>query len=481
MITDDHKDKEKIDSAPPTPPDAVPDAQAPGLFTFQSMPAAPHYSAGLQMSYSTPNLSSLGCVPPQSFAMPQHYVPAHAPQLSNVSASHFTGGTSTPYNRSRQASPTGLSERQQKKRKASGSGRIYDELRMTPMHSPQNQNGQFSHFNFGNAPTVNAANGNAANGMLPNRQSLNGNVPNRAAIAARRPAHLPSTYTHRVSNSYHAVGFRTNPPSPHHGDFSAFSSANRSQSMENFSTSMFSANTSTHQSRAHSPTYEAGNFMNYRPELAQALDQGLLDAQATNGNMQIRPTSQPRPQLDTPSHQILNPQAPQPSVVSQTLSQPPAIKAVDPAQGPVEGRNQCIVAGTDFHSDLLVFFGNRVATEVRCLAGSTLVIQVPAGERPGPVPISLISRNPQQSPSASPESTHEYHYIDESLGSSLPGMVKNEYQQSSENLFGLNQASQQYPNVNVNNMAHWVQVSRFPSPESVTVRFRALLTLDAGT
>jgi len=475
MITDDHKDKERKDSAPPTPPDPVASTQAPGQFMFSSVPTASQYPAGPQQSYSTPNLMAMangyGFITPQNYAAPQQYPVTHVPHQNMASASNVALGILTPQNRSRQASPTRLPEPQQKKRKASVSGRMFEQLRMTPMQSPQAQNGQSTAYNFcnaantialngnalnGNAPNGNVLNGNALNNNAPNRH-INGKAPNRAAVAARRPAQNQFICTHRFANANHAVGFRTNPPSPLTGGFGALTEANRSQSMGDFSTAIFSAPNSNYQSRSHSPNADA--FSSYQPELAQALEQGLRNAEATNGYTHSRPTSQsgPGPQPNTQAHRSSPPQSqPQPPM-AQTALQPPIIENIAPGKGSIVGGDLCIFIGRGFRSDLQVLFGDHRATEVRSLAGGeTLSCRVPRGDRAGPVKISFVYPNPQRLPSPSIATNHLYTYVDEDSDMSAPQALSYPIQrQSTENSFDCGQASQQYPVGNM--LSQWAQ------------------------
>lgn len=463
MITDDHKDKERKNSAPRTPPDPVVSTQAPGQYIFPSMPAAPQYPAGLQQSYSAPDLVAMaqgfGFVPPHPYAMTQQYPVTHVPQHNIASASQITPGTLTPQNRSRQASPTGLPEPQQKKRKASVSGRMIEQLRMTPMQCPQAQYGQSAAHKLSNGPNVNGLNGNTANGNVPNRRLHNGIAPNGAAVAARRPTQNQLNLTHRFSNSHHGAGFRTNPPSPLHGGFGALTEANRSQSMGNFATAMFSTPTSNYQSRAHSPNSGAfSNHMSYQPELAHALELGLRNAQATtNGYIQPRPTSQSGPQPNTQTHRSSPPQAqPQPSAIATTL-QPPVVDNFAPAKGSIVGGDLCIFIGHGFRSDLQVLFGDHRATEVRSFAGGeTLSCRIPRGDRAGLVKISFLYPNPQRLPSPSIGTNHRYNYVDEDSDMSAPQAQQYPIQgQSGENIFDCGQASQQYPIGNA--MSQWTQ------------------------
>lgn len=488
MITDDHKDKERKESAPPTPSDPLASTQAPGQYIFSSLPTPPPYPAGPQQSYSAPDLVAMAqghnFIPPQHYARPQQFPFAHVPQHNAANAANVTLGLLTPQNRSRQASPTRLPEPQQKKRKASMSGRIFDQLRMTPMESPQIQNGQSTPYNFGNAPNGNALNGNTLHGNVFNGNALddkasnrhvNGKAPNCAVIATRRPTQNQFTYAHRFANSQHAIGLRTNPPSPLNGTFGALTEANRSQSMGNFSTAIFSAPTSNYHSRAHSPN--AGSFsdrMSYQPELAQALEHGLRNAEASNGYTQpriaeatngytqtaemingythSRPTSQSGPQPNTQQ-----PNQSSPPAMVQAVLQPPVIENIAPAKGSIVGGDLCIFIGKGFGSDLQVLFGAHKATEVRSFAvGETLSCRVPRGDRAGSVKISFVYPNPQRLPSPTIPTNHQYTYVDEDADMGAPQALQHPVQgQSAENPFDWGQTSQQYPVGNM--MSQWAQ------------------------
>ena len=441
MITDDHKDKDKKDSAPPSPPTSAENTQLPGHFTFQSGPPAPQCSAGLQQSFSTPNLTAMaqgyGYMQPETM---RNTRPFHTFQpnvtSSNNEMSHATSGTLTPQARSRQASPTGTSGPQSKKRKSSGSGRILEQLRMTPMDAAQSSN------------------------------------PGLQGAATVHRTQAPPNRLNRLSHPTGIVGYRTDPPSPSTTGFRSFSDANRSQSMDNFVDPTFSVPASAHASRHSSPPSAIqGNAMGFQQELTQALDFSLQNAQPTSHFGQQRPNSQTIPQLPmqqfpsqgVPNFQPSDPSSPrvkqfptqgvpnfqppgptsppiqhfpgqgvpnyQPTALSSPRVkqfptqgvpnfQPPAppppprlrVEEMVPDSGPVGGDTLCVFIGAGFYDELQVFFGNRRVTGVRTRSGLTLSCRSPPGDGPGKVPIRFVHVHAQGLPPTEPDRPLHFEY-----------------------------------------------------------------------
>ncbi|KAL8818973.1 MAG: hypothetical protein Q9191_007826, partial [Dirinaria sp. TL-2023a] len=361
MITDDHKDKDKKDSAPSSPRQGTGSTQLNGNFTFQNGPAAAHFSPGIQQSYSVPNLAAMAGghallmpenLPPRRgvMAFPQPGIP------NNTDMPHGTSGALTPQpTRSRQASPTGASGPQAKKRKASGSGRMLEQLRMTPIDQAQS-------FNSG---------------------------PH--GVAAARRAQAPSQRPNRLSHPNGVAGYRTNPPSPLSGDFRMLTDANRSQSMENFVSATFSIATSTRPSRQPSPpSFTQGGSMSHQADLVQPVDYQMQDIPATDAFGQPRPTSQPAPQDALPQQQLpgqgVSTFYPSPSLL-------PTVNTFLPSSGPLGGGEACVFIGHHFHSQLQVFFDSCPATIVE-IRKELIHCIVPPGKRPGKVTVRVMHTNP---------------------------------------------------------------------------------------
>lgn len=213
VITDDHKTHPLPGTLTPQSMVYPDSAQVPGAGVFPQAPTMTHAPASFRNAYSTTDLQGL-----QRNFNAQTISPYAIPQ----NQSQTTSATLTPKNLSRQASPS-VASGQNKRRKASGSGRLRNDLTMTKLEttaaSPaQNQNG--SAF----APSY---------------------------VTPPQPLPMPS-----MGSQY-----GTNPPTPSTTDSSFFPThAQRSQSMENLqSYPVFSAQTSGRPSRVPSPAIAANN------------------------------------------------------------------------------------------------------------------------------------------------------------------------------------------------------------------------------
>ena len=156
MLTDDHKDNVKMSSTPSTPgiADGAQLVGYPWYFTGQhglpmwdSTVPTHRSSASLQQSLSTPNLPlqawPYNMTSTPNFASTQQSTIAHATSYGDMRGFQYSSESLTSLtlqNRSRPASPTPLPGQQQKRRKASGSARMHEQLQMTPIQAPDYQN-----------------------------------------------------------------------------------------------------------------------------------------------------------------------------------------------------------------------------------------------------------------------------------------------------------------------------------------------------
>lgn len=212
-ITDDHKTHHLPGTMPPQNMVYPDSSHVPGAGVFPQAPTMTPGPASFRNAYSTTDLQGL-----QRHFNAQQISPFAVPQ----NQSQTTSATLTPKNLSRPASPSAPSG-QHKRRKASGSGRMRNDLTMTKLETTA-------------APPA-----------------QNRNIPAFAPSYATPPQALPMS---SMPSQY-----STNPPTPSTTGSSFFPThAQRSQSMENLQNyPVFSAPTSGLPSRVPSPTTAAHN------------------------------------------------------------------------------------------------------------------------------------------------------------------------------------------------------------------------------
>lgn len=259
--------------------------------------------------------------------------------------SQTTSATLTPKTLSRQASPSASSGPQCKKRKTSTSGRIRNDLTMTKLQT---------------TPAT----------ALPDTGILS-----TAQVVGPGPGAIPyGTDYASPQGSSMTSQFNTGPTTPSTADSSFFSSAQRSQSMENLPgyQGMFSAPTSVRPSRAPSPT--AAPYSNGLPHThAQSLTNSLHSVQ------------------------------PQRS---------PVIHKLTPGEGPKSGGIEVTCLGSGFRVGLEVMFGDAQATTTTYWGESALVCLVPPAIQAGSVPVTIKHNYTQRIPSP-PNKQVFFRYIDD--------------------------------------------------------------------
>ena len=280
-----------------------------------------YHSLPYRQAFSTTDLQNLSHnfgnhirQPNSGFATPQN-------------PSHTTSATLTPRNLSRQASPSAPVGPHQKRRKASGHGKIPDGLTMTQLQ------------------TASASNGPASAGWIP---------PARAN-GLTMPTHMYSPFSASYTGPPVASipgPFNTGPPTPSRRD-GGFLANQRSQSVENLAMQQpFSAPKSAHQSRRSSP------------------------APGLSNNMGATPVEQTRVLPNSASGL----QSPQVS---------PVIEKIIPGECPISGGRDVTILGTGFRSGFEVMFGNTVASSTAYYADRCLVCVVPPARHPGMVPVTF--------------------------------------------------------------------------------------------
>ena len=343
VITDDHKTH-----GPPATMHSnngmySDNAQVPGAGVFSQAPAGSHGPASFRNAYSTTDLQGM-----QQHFNPQHRSPFAMPQHS----SQTTSATLTPRNLSRQASPPAPLAQHNKKRKASGSGRIRNDLTMTKLQNP------------------------APNNPISSVSSRTQNFPQGSSgTQTFLPNFAPS---HGLPMPQMPSQFNTNPPTPTTTDSSFFSSAQRSQSMENLHgfSGIFSAPGSIHASRVPSPTFSPP---------CNGLPQG--HAQMLANSLHCVPGT-------------TNPQ------------RAPVIHKLTPSEGSKSGGIEVTCLGSGFRQGLEVMFGDAQATTTTFWGESALVCLVPPALEAGTVPVTFKHDYEQHIPSPSNKQAL-FRYVDD--------------------------------------------------------------------
>lgn len=322
VITDDHKTHVLPGVQPSHSPLFPENSQAHGESVFSQAPTSSRGPASFRHAYSTTDLQGmqqqLNSQPRSHLTMP-------------LNRSETTSATLIPKNLSRQASPSAPSGQQHKRRKASASGRIRNELTMTKIETP------------GDSNIIDPGVSSAGQSIAQGSNGLPTFIPNIAAPSNGLP--MPPM----------PLQFNTNSPTSNTTDSTFFSSAQRSQSMENLQgfPRMFSSPSSVRPSRVPSPT--SGHQGN---ALAQSHAQML-----TNSLHSV--------------HGAIN-----------TL-RPPVIHKLTPGEGSKSGGIEVTCLGSGFCQGLEVMFGDAQATTTTYWGESALVCLVPPALQAGVVPVTF--------------------------------------------------------------------------------------------
>lgn len=330
IITDDHKTHATPASMPMQNPMYIENPPLPGAGVFAREPIQNYATTPFRHAHSTTDLQGLQ----HNFnplSMPQH--PGQFTMMHD--ASQNASATLTPRNLSRQTSPSAVSVPLHKKRKASASGRVPDGLTMTRLQTSHEQT----------SPTAN-----------PNWGSRNGSMSAGTSPYVSNYGLAPS-----VERSYGGLPmpgqYNTGPPTPNSNDNAFFSSAQRSQSLENLTgmQGMFSAPSSARQSRVPSP----------------------VTGPHSNGN----PVGQPHPQPSVGSmYGLPNAMNPQ---------RPPTIHKLIPSEGPKSGGIEVTCLGSGFCQGLEVMFGDCLATTTTYWSEASLVCLLPPALQVGTVAVTF--------------------------------------------------------------------------------------------
>ena len=345
VITDDHKTHGPPGTVPPNNGVFSDNAQVPGAGVFSQAPTGIHGPASFRNAYSTTDLQGM-----QGRFSTQHRSPFAMPQ----NTSQITSANLTPRNLSRQASPSAPLAQHNKRRKASGSGRIRNDLTMTKLQTTASNN-------------LIAGVSSAASQSTPQGSS---EVPPFSPDFAAPSHGLPMPQMHSQ--------FNTNPPTPTTTDSTFFSSAQRSQSMENLQgfPRIFSTSGSVRPSRVPSPTF--GPQSN-----------GLMQshAQMLTNSLHCVPGAANPPRA-------------------------PVIHKLTPGEGSKSGGIEVTCLGSGFRQGLEVMFGDAKATTTTFWGESALVCLVPPALEAGTVPVTF-QHNYEQNIPLSANKQALFRYVDD--------------------------------------------------------------------
>ena len=343
VITDDHK----THATPSTLPSynaVLPDnIQVPGAAVSPESPSGPQGPASFRHAHSMTDLLGMQqqthTQPLRPFALPNN-------------ASQTTSATLTPMNPSCQTSPSISTQQYSKKRKASTSGRVRNDLTMTKLQNADSPLSLDPTYSSAGQPL--AADSGGTTTFVPNYANPHG---------------------HHISSQSN-----TNPATPSTTDRSSFVYTPRSQSMDNFHThqNMISAPTSIRPSRVPSPANGPQNGNNViQPSHAQLLTNSLHSVPGA-----------------------LNPH------------QSPIIHKLTPGEGSKSGGIEVTCLGSGFRQGLEVMFGDAQATTTTYWGGSALVCLVPPALQAGIVPVTFKHNYGQNISSPTPKQVF-FKYVDD--------------------------------------------------------------------
>ncbi|KAA6409855.1 MAG: hypothetical protein FRX48_06467 [Lasallia pustulata] len=330
IITDDHKTHATPASMPMQNPMYIENPPLPGAGVFAREPIQNYAPTPFRNAHSTTDLQGLQ----HSFnPLPMQQHPGQFTLMHD--GSQNTSATLTPRNLSRQASPTVSAAPLHKKRKSSASGRVPDGLTMTRLQTSPDQTSPNAHPNWG------SRNGSMSAGTSPYVTNYGSALPNERSYGGLP---MPGQYN-------------TGPSTPNSNENAFFSSAQRSQSLENLTgmQGMFSAPSSARQSRVPSPVigpHSSGNPI------------GQSHPQPSVGSIYGIPTA-------------MNPQ------------RPPTIHKLIPGEGPKSGGIEVTCLGSGFCQGLEVMFGDCLATTTTYWSEASLVCLLPPALQVGTVAVTF--------------------------------------------------------------------------------------------
>ncbi|EPE08798.1 ankyrin repeat protein [Ophiostoma piceae UAMH 11346] len=450
MITDDHKT--------PTAPSAgsvsaaasiadgdgsAGDAQDPAKSSATTTPVSAAKGAAMKASKHgmSPNGGpSVSDLP----GLKRSSVTFSTPQPSERTSNNLNGGASqvsvasaaeTARAHSRPASPDGLKGHFAKKRKSSaGVPKVPTGLSMTRMEtSPQQPtpqslpNAAHRHATsaspvaqFPNNNNINNANGTSflspPAGFVPDSMSAAVDMalmaggsgdPDIDSLAGMVPMNTDAMVGGPLTpNSHSDQGnvFANTNSNNNNSNGNGNSNGNRSGSFDNLAlsqTSMFSAPTSAHPSRAPSPNGIRNSMQMFQQQLFQQQQQQLQQ------QLNQAQFSQP-----FPANLFTLPMSLSQAATTQTSQ--PVIHKVIPSEGPKSGGIEVTILGGAFYQGLDVMFGDQRATTTTFWGESSLVCLVPPSRISGHVPVTLRQSNQRGQPFTAPTQQRiTFKYLDD--------------------------------------------------------------------
>ncbi|KAI9655218.1 MAG: hypothetical protein M1831_004928 [Alyxoria varia] len=352
MITDDHKQ--------PVPP--LQATNYPSGMPL-SIGGNPSYGVVHQANFqnSMPIRTSFSTNDLQQF-MPEYNIGMHRPHRSGNVSGSVTTANATPQNLSRPASPSGVEGQPGTKKRRSGGPvqhvRMPSGLAMTPAENRRNPLGNKRH------------SGGAAGTAPASATNFSFSSPTSANFSSPMDQSLPQ--------NQHLRQLQSGPPTPLNGQPFSFNSAQMSSESHPF----YSAPTSQHQSRAHSPNGAARMHQADRADVPGATAMAL-DRVPEGINVQ----------------------------------NPPMIERVHPGQGTCSGNETITILGRGFIQGLEVMFGDSVALTETLWKDSALVVRAPARSSPGKVSVMFKHQHPRHATSQlatlMPSEQVSFEYFDE--------------------------------------------------------------------
>lgn len=368
MITDDHKTHVAPVSAALSMTSHTDSAQLPGAGVFSQEPAGQIAPTPFRHAYSATDLQRF----PQKFhaRLPPNPFAFSSPQ----DLSHANSTNLTPQSLSRPASPSVSVERQQKRRKGSGSGNLARDLTMTKINTTDaprtSMIDQISH--------------GASNGLLSTGASFTHPLYSTHQLPRENSQYTTPSQSH------------TRPATPAFPGNGLVEPRLSSQNLE-IVDSLFSPPIATH-----TPT-------NMQSRMSSLISSGMSSPVTSGSPHQPRNVNS-----DVPEHQQQNALLFQREAVPIAIAttRPPTIHKIIPNEGSKSGGIEVTCLGTGFHQGLQVMFGDVYATTTTYWGESSLVCLLPPALHAGPVTVRFTQDYLQNTPTPSRQQII-FTYIDD--------------------------------------------------------------------
>lgn len=316
----------------------------PGLGVFPREPPKQNPTGPIRQAQSLTDLQTLQQnYNPQMISQPQPFGYTHT-------TSQQIPATMTPRTLSRQVSISADSGPYQKRRKASGSKKISNDLVMTKLATSE-------------PPTIPASNSLPADQLYSSQSTATSPSP-----IAFFPSNFSSGQTQSGPTSTMPTQYDTNPSTPIHNDSTFSAAVPKSQSMENLDVDLQWSGSPS--SNALSEPYNSTSGL---PQL-HTHGPGNLFGVTFPRNTLHRALSSHHVPVGTP-------------LENEAPADYPIITKTIPREGPMSGGIEVTCIGTGFYEGLSVLFGNAIATTISVLGDTCLVCFLPPATRDGVVSV----------------------------------------------------------------------------------------------